>query len=123
MFERFVIQALLLDLASLVHGLHGTQHAAAFRNSFKLEHHRLLHQVCELFGDKGSLDRILVFCKPQFVVDDHLDGHGTAHRFFCRRGDCLIIGVCMQRIAVVVNGIERLQGGSDIVEVDLLRMQ
>jgi hypothetical protein len=39
------------------------------------------------------------------------------------RGDGLIVGVGVQRVAVVVDGIERLQRGADVVEVDLLRVE
>src|SRR5690606_41118501 len=72
---------------------------------------------------KGSLKRVFVFGEAQFAVNDQLDCHGSAHRLFGRRGNGLVVGIGMQRIAVVVNGIQRLQGGTNVVEVDFLCMQ
>ena len=40
-----------------------------------------------------------------------------------RRGDRLVVGVGVQRVAVVVDRDQRLQRGADVVEVHLLRVQ
>jgi hypothetical protein len=56
-------------------------------------------------------------------VDDHLDGQGPAHRFLGGGGDGLVEGVGMQAVAVVVDGAEGLQGGADVVELDVLAVQ
>ncbi len=67
--------------------------------------------------------RIFIFGSSQFPVNDQLDGHGPAYTFFCRRGNCFIIGIGMKAVAVIINSIQGLQGGSDIIEVNFLRMQ
>jgi hypothetical protein len=87
------------------------------------EQHGLFHQFGQFFDDEGALQRVFIFGQAQFLVDDQLDGHGPAHRFLGGRGDGLIVGVGVQRVAVVVDGIERLQGGADVVEGDFLRVQ
>ncbi len=56
-------------------------------------------------------------------VDDELNGNGPPHTALGRGGDGLVKGVGMQRVAVVVNRVEGLQGRADVVEVDFLRVQ
>ena len=121
--EGFVIQAFFLNLAALVHGFHSAQHAPPLGDAVKLQQNGLFHQFGEFINDESALERILVFGQPQFVVDDELYGHGAAHRFLGRRGDGLVVCVGVQRVAVVVYGIQRLQGGADVVEGDLLGVQ
>lgn len=118
-----VVQALFLDLAALVHGVHGAQHAAALADGFELLVHGLFHQVGELVDHEAALPGVLVEVQAQLFVDDHLDGHGAAHAFFRRRGDGLVVGVGVQAVAVVEQGVQRLQRGADVVELDLLRVQ
>ena len=77
-FKCFVIEALLLDPAPLVHGFHGAKHAPAFRYPFKFQHDGFFHEVGQLLDNEGPLQRILIFCQSQFVVDNHLDGHRPA---------------------------------------------
>src|SRR3546814_4130884 len=67
----------------------------------------------------GVLDEV----EPHFLVDDHLDGDGAAHAFFGGRGDGFVVGVGVQAVAVVEQGVQGLQGGADVVELDLLRVQ
>jgi hypothetical protein len=43
--------------------------------------------------------------------------------FLGRRRDRFVVGVRVQRVAVVVDRVERLQRRADVVEVDLLRVQ
>src|SRR5688572_24607133 len=50
-----VVEALFLDLAALVAGLHRTQHAAAARDRLELLQHRFLDQVRELVDDERTL--------------------------------------------------------------------
>ena len=45
------------------------------------------------------------------------------HALLGGRGDRLVVGVGVQRVAVVVDRVERLQRGADVVERDLLRVQ
>ena len=68
-------------------------------------------------------ERVLVLGQAELAVDDELDGHGAAHALLGGRGDGLVVGVRVERIAVVVDGVERLQRGADVVEVDLLRVE
>jgi hypothetical protein len=42
----------------------------------------LFHQVGEFVDDEAALLGIFIFRKAPLPVDDHLDGQGTAHRFF-----------------------------------------
>src|SRR5690606_8242530 len=81
------------------------------------------HEVGELFDDEGALERVLILGQAELLVDDELDGHGAAHAFLGGRGDGLVVGVGVQAVAVVVDGVERLQRGADVVEVDLLRVE
>ena len=67
--------------------------------------------------------RVFVFRQAPFFVDDHLNGDGTAQAVLGRRCDRLVIGIGVQRVAVVINRDQRLQRGADIVEVHFLRMQ
>src|SRR5919108_356344 len=45
------------------------------------------------------------------------------HRLLRRCGDRLVVGIGVQRIAVVVDGDERLQRRADVVEVHLLGVE
>ena len=118
-----VVQALFLDLAALVHGVHGAQHAAALADGLELLVHGLFHQVGQLVDDEAALPGVLVEVQPQLLVDDHLDGDGAAHALFGRRGDGLVVGVGVQAVAVVEQRVQRLQRGADVVELDFLRVQ
>ncbi len=123
-FERFVIQAFFLDAAARVHGFHGPQYAATFRNAVKLGViSGFFHQFRQFFDDEGPLDRIFVLRRAQLAVNDELDGHRAANGFFRGRGDGLVVRIGVQRVAVVVNGIQRLQRGADVVKVDFLCVQ
>ena len=123
MFQAFIIERFFLDFTALVHGFHGTGHASAFGEPVKFLQHGFFHQVGKLFDDECSLQWILVLCQAQFVVDDELNGHGPPYRFLGWRGNGFIVGICVKGITVVINGIQCLQRGADIVEVDLLRVQ
>ena len=74
-----VVERLLLDLASLVAGLHRAEHAAAARDGLELLQHRFFHQIGELLDEVGALVRVLVLGEPPFLVDDQLDRHRAAH--------------------------------------------
>ena len=123
MLEHLVVHRLLLNLASLVHGLHRSEHATALVNAVKFQKNSVFDQVGKLFDDKGTLNRILVFGQAKFLVDNQLNGHRTAHTFFGRSRDCLVVGIGMQRVAVVVDGIQGLQRGSNVVKINLLSVQ
>lgn len=118
-----VVQRLFLDLAALVHGVHGAQHAAALADGFELPVDGLFHQVGQLVDDEAALPGVLAEVQPQLLVDDHLDGHGAAHAVFGGRGDGLVEGVGVQAVAVVEQRVQGLQRGADVVELDLLRVQ
>ena len=122
-FEGFVVEGFVLDFAALIGGFHGTQHAAAFGDALEFGHYGFFYQLGEFFDDEGALVWVLVFGEAEFVVDDHLNGHGTAHGFLGGRGDGFVVGVSVERIAVVVDGIEGLEGGADVVEADFLCME
>ena len=66
---------------------------------------------------------VFVFRKTPFAVDDELDCHCTAHRVFGGCGDGFVKRIGMQAVAVVVDSDQRLQRGTDVVELDLLRVQ
>ena len=123
MLPVLVVERLFLDLAALVAGLHGAEHAAAAGERLELLQHRLLDQVGELLEHERALVRVLVLRHAPFPVDDHLDRHRAAHRLLGRRGDRLVVGVGVQRVGVVVGRDQRLQRGADVVEGDLLRVQ
>ena len=72
---------------------------------------------------KEPCSGVLVLGQAEFLGDDHLHRHGAPHRLLGGRGDRLVIGVGMQRVAVVVDGHQRLERGADIVEVHLLGVQ
>ena len=48
------------------------------------------------------------FGKTQFMIDDQLDSHSPAHTLFGWRGNGLIISIGMQRVAIVIDGIQSL---------------
>ena len=52
-----------------------------------------------------------------------LNRQGAPHRFFGGGGDGLVVGVGVEGVGVVLNRQQSLQGGSDVVEVDLLRVK
>ena len=112
-----------MNARALVHGFHGAQHPAAFGDAVEFAQHGFLDQVGQLFDDEGALQRVFIFGQAQLFVDDELDGHGPAHTAFGGRGDGLVVGVGVQRVAVVVDRVQRLQRGADVVEVDFLGVQ
>ena len=123
MLEHLVVQAFLLNARALVHRFHGAQYSTAFGDAVEFTEHRFLDQVGQLLDDEGALQRVFVLGQAQLLIDDELDGHGPAHAGFGRRGDGLVVGVGVQRVAVVVDRVERLQRGADVVEVDFLGVQ
>src|SRR3546814_4990878 len=80
-------------------------------------------RISDWSSDVCSSDLVLDEVEPHFLVDDHLDGDGAAHAFFGGRGDGFVVGVGVQAVAVVEQGVQGLQGGADVVELDLLRVQ
>ncbi len=62
MLARFIVQALFLDLATLVHGLHRAQNAAAFGEPFELLVDRFFHQIGQLIDGERTLQRVLDSC-------------------------------------------------------------
>ena len=65
----------------------------------------------------------MVKSQTELPVNDELNGHGPAHRGFGGRGNGFVKGIGMQGIAVIIDRIQGLQGGSDIVEINFLGMQ
>ncbi len=86
-------------------------------------HDGFFDKVGQLFDRKTALGEILCPGATEFAVDDQLDGHGAADAGLRRGGDGFVVGVCVQGIAVIIDRVQRLQGGADIVEVDLLGME
>ena len=89
----------------------------------ELGQHGLLHQLGQLVDDEGALVRVLVERHPELAVDDHLDRHRAADRLLGGSGDGLVVGVGVQAVAVVGDREQALQGGPDVVEVDVLAVQ
>src|SRR6056297_1825933 len=118
-----VVQALVLDLAALVHRVHGAQHTATLGDALELLVDGLLHQVGELVDDERALPGVLAVVQAQLPVDDELDGHRPPHRLLRGRGNGLVEGIRVQAVAVVEQGVERLQCGADVVEADFLGVQ
>ena len=121
--EVLVVHRFVLNLASLVHGLHGTEHAATTGNRFEFLKHGFLNEVGQFVHDVGALHRVLRLGPAALLVDDELNRQGAAHRFFGGGGDGLVVGVGVEGVGVVLNRQQGLQGGSDVVEVDLLRVE
>ncbi len=121
--ERLVVEALVLDLAALVHRVHRPEHAAPLRQALELRVDRLLDQVCQLVDDERALPRVLAPVQPELMVDDQLDRDRTPHRLLRRRRDRLVVRVRVEAVAVVEERVERLEGRPDVVELDLLRVQ
>jgi len=122
-FLVLVVQAFFLDLAALVHGVHGAEHAAALADGFEFLVHGLFHQVGEFLDHVAALPGVFVEVEAEFLVDDHLDRHGAAHAFLGGRGDGFVVGVGVQAVAVVEQRVQGLQRGADVVELDFLRVQ
>ena len=74
----------------------------------------MMKQPCQGFSSE---------VQAQLAVDDQLDRHRAAHALLGRRGDRLVVGVGVQRVAVVEQRVQRLQRGADVVELDFLRVQ
>ena len=123
MLQRFVVQTFLLDLTSLIHGFHGSEHTSSFGQSVELHQHGFLNQVRQFLYDECTLDRVLILGQSKLFVDDELDCHRSSHTLLSWCGDRLIVSIGVKRIAVIVDGVKRLQRGSDIIEIDLLRVQ
>ena len=69
---------LVLDPASLVAGLHRSEHATACRDRLELGEDRFLDEVGQLVDDEAALQRVLVHGEPPLAVDDELDGERLA---------------------------------------------
>ena len=82
-----------------------------------------LDHVGEVVDGEAALPGVLVEIDPQLLVDDHLDRDRAAHAFLGRGGDRFVVGVGVQAVAVVEQGVHGLQRGADVVELDLLRVQ
>ena len=123
MLPGFVVHAFLLYFMALVHSFHGTEYPSSLRNSIEFSQHSFLDKVGQRFQHITSLNEIICQCCSQFTIDDQLNGHSSSHTFFCWCGDGFIISVRMQAVAIVINGIQCLQGGTNIIEINFLRMQ
>src|SRR5690606_38558287 len=122
-FPALVVQAFFLDLAALVHRVHGSQDAAAFRYPVELLVYRFLDEIGQLIDDKGALPRILAVIQAQLLRNDELYGNRAPYGLL--RGSCdrLVERVRMQAVAVVEHRIQRLQRGANVVEADFLGVQ
>ena len=107
----------------MVHGFHRPDDTSAFRDAVEFGHDRFLDEIGQRFNDVRTLEGVLVFRQAELLVDDELDGHRPPHAVFRRRRDGLVVGVGVQGIAVIVNGVQRLQGCPYVVEIDFLSMQ
>lgn len=123
MLEILVVETFFLDLSTLIHCFHCAKNATPLSNAVELAEHGFLHQVCEFFDNERTLQGVLIFCETQLPVNDKLDCHRSSHRFLGGGRDGFIVGIGVQRIAVVVDGIQRLQRGTNVVEVDFLCVQ
>ena len=116
MLERLVEQRLLLDLAALVHALHGAEHAAALGEPSNSASTASSTRSVSSSMMNDALERVLVLGQAELLVDDQLDRQRPAHGLLGRRRDRLVVGVGVQRVAVVVDRVERLQRRADVVE-------
>ncbi len=91
-----IVHRFVLNLATLVHRFHRTEHPAAAADGFKLLKDGFLHQVGEFVDDVGTLKWILGLRPSAFLVHDELDGQRTAHAVFGWGRDRLIVGVGVQ---------------------------
>ena len=114
---------LVLDAPALVAELHRAEHPAALVDPLELAEHGLLDEVGELVDDVAALERVVAACEAPLAVDDELDRHGAADRLARRRRHRLVEGVGVQRVAVVVDRAQRLEGRADVVERHLLGVQ
>src|SRR5262245_18505362 len=78
-FARLVVQAFFLDLAALVHGLHGAQHAAALGDGFELLVDGFFDEVGERLDGERALPGVLDLVEAQLAIDDQLDRDRAAH--------------------------------------------
>ena len=69
-FLVFVHHGFVLDLAALVHGVHGAEHAAAFVEAFEFLQYRFFHLIRELLDDVRALPRVFAGVEAEFAVDD-----------------------------------------------------
>ena len=120
MLEVLIVHRFVLNLASLVHGLHRPEHTATTGNRFEFLKHGFLYEVGQFVHDVSALHRVLRLGPAALLVDDQLNRQGAAHRFFGGGGDGLVVGVGVEGVGVVLNRQKGLQGRSDVVEVDLL---
>ena len=67
-FLVLVEEALVLDLAALVHRLHRAEHAAALRDALELLQHRLLDQVRQGVGEERALSGVLIRQHAELAV-------------------------------------------------------
>ena len=123
LFLPLVIERLFLDLGSLVLPLHRSQHSPAAVEPLELRQDRFLNEVGELFDDEAALERVFVLVQPELLVDDQLYCQRPAHRLLRRRGDRLVVSIGVKAVGVVIERIESLKSGADVVEADLLCMQ
>ncbi|OIQ71985.1 hypothetical protein GALL_463960 [mine drainage metagenome] len=54
-FEHLVVHRFVLNLAALVAGFHGAEHAAALGNALKLQQHRFFDQFGQFLDDERAL--------------------------------------------------------------------
>src|SRR5207248_1208017 len=120
---RLVVERLLLDLAALIHALHGAEHAAALRELLELLIDRLLHQLRQVLAGARALPRVLDLVEAELAIDDELNRDRAPYALLGRRGERLVVGIGVQAVAVVEQRIEGLQRRADVVEGDLARVQ
>ena len=107
----------------MVAGLHGPQYTAPFGDAFKLTQYSLFHQLRQLIDNEGSLVGVFIARQSPLIIDNQLDRQSSAYRLLGGGGDGFVEGIGVQAVAVVIDGNQRLQGGTDVVEVHLLGMQ
>ena len=123
MLTVLIVQRFFLYLTSLITGLHGSEYTASICNAVELRKYSLLYQVSQFLDHKTALTGVFIFCQAPFPVNDHLYRQCPTNRVFAGRGHCLIIGIGVQTVAVIVNGNQRLQCCTDVVETHLLCMK
>src|SRR5439155_4006307 len=106
---RLVVERLLLDLAALIHALHGAEHAAALRELLELLIDRLLHQLRQVLDGERALPRVLDLVEAELAIDDELNRDRAPYALLGRRGERLVVGIGVQAVAVVEQRIEGLQ--------------
>ena len=123
MFLAFVDHTFFLDLAALIHSVHCTENAPAFRDALEFLVDRLFDKLSEFVDDERPLPWVFAEIEAKLPGNNHLDRDGTTHRLFSGCRNRLVERIGMQAVAVVEQCIQSLQCRSNVIETDFLCVQ